>query len=303
MRMTKVIVLLLSSGLTGCASVKVTDKHGTKGFLTYTPVPHLLVEKSKEGVVTTRVISLPDTSRPRYLTHRGGYGSLQFNFALENGMLTTFGQTSDSKIPETVAGLAGVGTLATGVGALHTALNPIIAKAAGTESLQSLQSMQMIKPGTNTTPPTFEFTAVKDAIALINNDVEQPLQARKASHARALRLITEQLAELRKLQQVQIPIGAQNSDPLKGVADHLKPLPGIIKRLTEAHAMIRGIVDGSAATNIDTSIEQNAAYTLSQAIGLLRKLVPEESPVELYRIDTTDAGVMYFTRVPLPFAP
>ena len=54
------------------------------------------------------MVSLP--GKKRHLDFSSGYGSSSLSAEFSNGLLTKVGQTSDSKIPETLTSIAGLKT-------------------------------------------------------------------------------------------------------------------------------------------------------------------------------------------------
>lgn len=87
------------------------DLSGKKtGIKFYSPKPYLLVARTenKEKPVDVQVIYLPDLAKPMYAAPRAGLGSADISVALQNGMLTSFGAKSDSRIPEMLAALGGL---------------------------------------------------------------------------------------------------------------------------------------------------------------------------------------------------
>ena len=64
------------------------------------------------------IVYLPDKSEKRYAFMRAGYGSSQLSISLNNGMLTSIGQNTDPKIPET---LTAIGSLATSLATVRAA--------------------------------------------------------------------------------------------------------------------------------------------------------------------------------------
>ena len=90
---------------------EVTDIDSTKGdvgLLYYQPVPYLFVQRplNKDGATTSKIIYLPDKANPMSMRFKGGFGSAEMSVSLTNGMISTFNQTTDSKIPELLANLA-----------------------------------------------------------------------------------------------------------------------------------------------------------------------------------------------------
>ncbi|WP_291198168.1 hypothetical protein [Hyphomonas sp.] len=78
------------------------------GLVYYVPVPHLLVTRpqNKDGATTSQIIMLPDLDRPMSMKFHPGLGSAEMGVTLSNGMIASFNQKTDSKIPETLANLA-----------------------------------------------------------------------------------------------------------------------------------------------------------------------------------------------------
>jgi hypothetical protein len=88
------------------------------GLKYYTAKPYLLVGPTgnKDAPYKAEIISLPDSEHPTYAIYHPGWGQHIFSLAVSsNGSLSSYGQTADSKIPETIAA---VGSLMSGVGAL-----------------------------------------------------------------------------------------------------------------------------------------------------------------------------------------
>lgn len=111
MRTSKIYAFLLSFGifflLTSCASVKFFTDEGLKnetGLRVYSPKPYLLVEyqTTKTESVKTSIVYLPDLSDPQYIKVQPGIGSSALKLELSNGILTSYGLTTDTKIPETL---------------------------------------------------------------------------------------------------------------------------------------------------------------------------------------------------------
>lgn len=102
-----VIFLLLGvlfTYLVKLASVSNLDSNGENvGLEHFVGKHYLVIEPLSEGRRQVSVLTLPDLSQPRKIMHQPGWGSLQFSFKLQNGVLTEFGSTQDLKGPETLA--------------------------------------------------------------------------------------------------------------------------------------------------------------------------------------------------------
>lgn len=128
----KAIYFLLGSFflLSSCATVKFYSDATLKtetGIKMYSAKPYLLVvhtkkapEKAAEDSLTTQVsiIYLPDLRHPTYVKQKPGIGTSDLKITLQNGILTSYGLTTDTKIPDIitattglVSGLASAGNL------------------------------------------------------------------------------------------------------------------------------------------------------------------------------------------------
>jgi len=99
--------------LSGCAGVKFySDPELTKrtGLVHYEPKPYLLVEydaANKDTPKSLKLIFLPDFTKPTYTKIIKGLGANEVSLALNNGILSSFGVKTDSKIPELITPLLG----------------------------------------------------------------------------------------------------------------------------------------------------------------------------------------------------
>ena len=100
------------SFLTGCAGLSFGPE-SSNALTYYDPKPYLFISTAADCVSTATIISVPETKKG--VTFNSGWGTADLSIALNGGMITTVGQKTDSKIPET---LTSVGQLATAVGAL-----------------------------------------------------------------------------------------------------------------------------------------------------------------------------------------
>lgn len=103
----RLFFLLLTFGLltTGCATVKFYNDESLTmetGLKVYSSKPYLLVEHmgTKTVNLKTSIVYLPDLASPQYIRIKPGIGSAALKLELNNGMLTSYGLTTDTKIPE-----------------------------------------------------------------------------------------------------------------------------------------------------------------------------------------------------------
>ena len=96
--------------LSGCAHLDFGDD---KGLTYYDPKPYLFVSTTKECVTTPTIVVMPENKKEVKL--KSGYGSADLSVNLSNGMITSVGQKTDTKIPETIASIASLGTATGGL--------------------------------------------------------------------------------------------------------------------------------------------------------------------------------------------
>lgn len=111
---TKAALLVLSGlALGGCAGVTFYSDPSlsTKtGIPIYAPKPYLLVARTgaKDKPVEISIVYLSDPKNVIYARPSSGFGSANLTLALANGQMTSFGQQTDTKIPEMVTALGGL---------------------------------------------------------------------------------------------------------------------------------------------------------------------------------------------------
>ena len=121
MRLAVLSAIACAIALSGCAGLQFYSDQNLQtqetGVKFYYPKPYLLVSRTgaKDNPVQVSVIYLPDQSKPIYAKLKSGYGSADLSLAFQNGILTNIGQKTDTKIPETIAALAGMATAAGGL--------------------------------------------------------------------------------------------------------------------------------------------------------------------------------------------
>ena len=80
-----------------------------KGLHYYDPVPYLFVSTTPECASTSSIITLPGKENTvKFMS--GILGTAKLTVDLENGMIKSVGQETDTKIPETINALANLGT-------------------------------------------------------------------------------------------------------------------------------------------------------------------------------------------------
>ena len=126
-RLAGLLVMVCALALSGCARLEFYATPNLQGPETgvkfYYSKPYLLVARtpvpekpatttSPATPATTQVqVSiqyLPDLENPVYAKMKPGYGSANLTLAFQNGVLTSVGQNTDTKIPETITALTGL---------------------------------------------------------------------------------------------------------------------------------------------------------------------------------------------------
>jgi len=105
------LLCLMMALLFACSPVKIYSDSGlTKksGLKIYTSKPYLQVERSSVdgSVVKADVIYLPDLTNPQYVAIKNGPGSRKADIKLDDGCVTSFGFTADTKIDEYIDALS-----------------------------------------------------------------------------------------------------------------------------------------------------------------------------------------------------
>lgn len=102
---------LLVGPLIGCARVAFYSdakfEHKITGVKFYTPKPYLLIARTgaKDKPVEISIVYLPDLANPSYARPIAGLGSSDLAMSFTNGMLSSYGEKTDSKIPELISAL------------------------------------------------------------------------------------------------------------------------------------------------------------------------------------------------------
>lgn len=105
--MTRFMATLATSVcVAGCAHIDF----GAEGLLYYEPTPYLFISRGADCASTATVVVLP--GKAKRMNFVPGYGSAELSATLSAGMITTVGQTTDTKVPETLTALAALRTAA-----------------------------------------------------------------------------------------------------------------------------------------------------------------------------------------------
>ena len=168
MKKTSIPAVLSALLLAGCANVTFhpglpngtdPDVNRRTGLKYYTAKPYLLVGPTgnKDAPMKAEIISLPDLEHPTYAIFHPGWGQHIFSLAVaSNGNLSSYGQTADSKIPETISA---VGSLMSGGGALATAVKALLTPSGPKDSvLKAIKQLDELKNLDQTDPAVRQKT-------------------------------------------------------------------------------------------------------------------------------------------------
>lgn len=139
-----IFISLVGSLFSGCSHIKIsklTSEADYKGGLRYyRSEPYLSVtrESTKEGAgVKAEVIYLPNKKEEYVIEPKPGLGTLDFDFALENGWnLTGLKGKADSKVPETIAAIMAAVAQGTKVMSNYRIPNPNLSSESPKTSLE-----------------------------------------------------------------------------------------------------------------------------------------------------------------------
>lgn len=280
---TLVLALLL---MLGCASVKNYDASNKSiGFEHYAGKHYLLVETGKDGQVL-KIITLPDLSKPRYVKYKAGWGSVEFDFVLQNGVLTEFGATHDSNTGEVLATL---GTLGTAYGAL------LGAEAAAVAALGVAEITAAAGSGAVGSPPTITIKTLMDVASRLQTNVVNPLAS--DTDVLLMDVKSKVTAEISKLQV------AAKLDPNKEIVGEIQKAQqatrSIAGRLTAEGDKLELFLEGLTVPALRAKVI-SVMTALRKEIGILRGFAPSTTRQPLlYEIKERSSGGIEFVPVTL----
>jgi hypothetical protein len=155
-------IVALTLILSGCATVKFYSDKELKtesGIEFYSPKPYLVVERNpaKDVSMKMTIVYLPDFSNPKYAKIKPGIGTSDLKLSLENGIITSYGITSDSKIPETLTAISG------------------LVSGTGTSYKSIAEALSILKDNKDEKEQSGDVGSMKEAqdiISLIKKDIE-----------------------------------------------------------------------------------------------------------------------------------
>lgn len=102
--------IVFSFLLSGCAGLQFQGEPTDDALSYYEPQPYLLIQRDGSCTYTAKVVSLP--GRKRSVKFNSGLGSADLNLTMtEDGLITTVGQNTDTKVPDTIQAVTGLAKL------------------------------------------------------------------------------------------------------------------------------------------------------------------------------------------------
>lgn len=248
-----------------------------KGFLYYPPKPYLLVEQTKEGE-KFNIVSIPDTSRPHRVKQIPGFGTGELGFEMNSGMIVKFNSKTDSKTPEIITALAGIGTAKA---ALDTAK---AAMEAARKTIAPVPAEQFVKAKTDShydvVPFVESITKLQAALATL----KQPAQGTEIFRIQVDRIET-QIKELESRKTITYPIDKPD-EFLKKIDDARRAASLTISELSSVNEALKTYSSNVKEFENIFADAQLASSAVEKSIELLSAfVVSEPSSAGLYEIE------------------
>lgn len=185
-----ILMAIISTMIAGCASVDFNNSEGVdEGFLYYQPKPFLLIEKKDKDIVS-KIISIPNTEKPRWIKQGEGWGSAEMSFEIDNGMVKSFNSKLDSKGAETLASVAGLATAKAALDTVDASIKLAKISAANTNVVQ-IVGMPTPLPGKYYELGLFKLNSTK-----LKSEVLEPLKARPNEFKDEITIIEKSIVRL-----------------------------------------------------------------------------------------------------------
>ncbi|MDH5573564.1 MAG: hypothetical protein OEY89_17500 [Gammaproteobacteria bacterium] len=287
--MKKGLIVTLGIGLmllAGCSSVKFYDSlvsdSDESGFLYYPPKPYVLIEQG-EKTVTTKLISIPDLSRPHRVKHSVGFGAVEMGFEIENGMIKSFNSKSDSKGPEAITALAGIGTAKA---ALITAEAEM---ATATKELQPSAD----KMGLLATENKYDVVIIIDITKELKANVIDVLSSAPTARifSRELSILNSQATNLGQLSSIKYNT-TKPDELISKLEEYRKSSVKVINELSGVNSTLEIYSSNPKVYPNDFSYAMNAKQNLADLIKKLKGFSSRSSSiVGLYEIEFIDGSL------------
>lgn len=260
--MTITLLAIAGAGLSGCAGVTFYSDaklENRTGIPIYAPKPYLLVSRTgaKDKPVEVTVVYLSDPNKVIYAKPRSGFGSSNLTLALANGQMTSFGQQTDTKLPELITSLGGLIT------------SRAIASKTEAEAEKILSGIGTEQGGVSTVEAGKQIAGVANDMSTksINNGLQG--------------LTDTELQTVKSVAQALTLAGKNLSDPANAPSapQHFETVKAQIKTLSELPAP-------TASTPRDNSLQIVQAWTKDLQKIIASAQPEKEAPptFELYEI-------------------
>jgi hypothetical protein len=252
--------------ISGCARFAFFQREDLTGPETgikfYSPKPYLLVAHTgaSDHPIDVSVVYIPDLSKPQYAVPQVGIGSNNLTLTLTaSGTFNTFGQVTDSQIPQLITALGGLAT------SLATAR----------------KTNREASPQPQTAP---DYAAASDALGTIAADLQTQLA--QASQANALTTL-------------EVQAGNSIFNTLRGASDLLRDprqaaqrAPAVAVNLKNALDIWNNQIRAPSTVNAgrEPQIRRQLAVLYEQVQDVLAQILPteeDEFTFALYEIDNS----------------
>lgn len=269
---------------TGCASVRNLDADGNKiGFEHFAGKHYLVLEPLKDGGHQLKVLTLPDLSQPGTIKYKSGWGSVQFSFKLQNGVLSDFGNARDMKGAET---LAAVGAA---VGTLGTAYAGVLAATITAGAAVTTQSVD----GPTAEAPELVIDSLQESANLLRTEVVDPLSQIKELVPIANEIYV-QAGVLEGIAQLDI-----TGEIIAQIIEAQEETLEVATELEKADRELRSILD-MASYDFDPAGVVRALTVLGEQIRTLKNFaLSEKQPIFFEILPRADGSGIEFRRVNL----
>lgn len=318
------VACMIGFGSAGCASVKFfkVTKEDVKcdefGFEYYPPKPYLLVQNTEKGR-DVKLISLPDLTRKRLIKHQAGWGTNEFGFKTDNGMIAEFNQKYDSKGPEALTAAAGMVTALTpaapaaaGPSALDQVLGAIISKLGAAQTAATDPSVKNLIAKAPTVMEPIPIPPIKAAIEELDRIIGRLTGLGSPEVATLKKRLEDIKALLLPFQEIKLDTFAGGlSDPgTYAVVFAKQVIPFVLKQFEEAQKAARKAVTmlkeerailSDWVANVEIVPPMPAFGEIKHSISGLDKIISELTnfagptlpALELYEVLESDCGLTF----------
>jgi hypothetical protein len=246
------------------------------GLKYYTAKPYLLIGPTgnKDAPMKAEIISLPDLENPTYAKYHPGWGSHQFSLAVfSNGNLSSYGQTADSKIPETIAALSGLATTAATMGAAPGAAAGAATVKSGAAPAPGAKSAPLWASGGGGKARAKKFT-VKDYVDAA----------------------IDQLSQITQMVSDQDQLVISNKETAKKLIETFPKPPLVQPDLEATLSLISDAISNAViadASHVEAAVAINSFYSnakknVDSAIALIQARKPAKQDFKLFEIQMKD---------------